>query len=314
MKASFLKHIIFIVGPTAVGKTDVALKLAGEIPSEIISCDSMQVYRDVSIASSKPSLSEQKKVPHHLLDVVSVEEKFDVAVFNRMARKEIEVIFARKRCPIVVGGSGMYMQILLDGIFDAGGKNVALRNKLEERAQTEGPAVLYKELQKVDHAAAAKIHANDARRIVRALEVFYTIQKPISQLRENRSGLWGHYPVTVFGLNRERDELYRRINLRVEQMFSDGLLKEVKAISGRQLSETACRIIGVKEVLSYLAGECDLNAAKELMKMNTRRFAKRQLTWFRRDKRINWLMIGPKDTVELIVKKILKKLEFYEVV
>ncbi|MCC6758486.1 MAG: tRNA (adenosine(37)-N6)-dimethylallyltransferase MiaA [Candidatus Omnitrophica bacterium] len=304
MKSVFSPKIIFIVGPTAVGKTGAALQVANQIPCEVVSCDSMQVYRKISIASSKPSAVEQKRVPHHLLDVVSVEEKFDVAAFNKLAAEAIEKILGQKKYPLVVGGSGMYMQVLLDGIFEAGGQDPSLRKKLESL----GAEKLYGKLKQVDPDAASKIHANDLRRIVRALEVYETTKTPISTLQKQRSGLLKKYPAVIVGLNRERDELYQRINERVEEMFTEGLVNEVKAIAGSQMSLTAQRIIGVSEVMAYLRGEKSLEEAKELMKMNTRRLAKRQLTWFRKDQRIKWLMLKADDTAKKISQDILKEI------
>ncbi len=301
------QKIIFLVGATGVGKTDVALALARDLPCEIVSCDSMQVYREISIANSKPTVSEQKQVAHHLLDVVSVEEKFDVAMFNKLARLAIDAIMAKKKSPLVVGGSGMYIQVLLDGIFESQATDMKLRQQLEALAAAQGVGVLYQQLKKVDPRSAAKIHANDARRIVRALEVFEATKIPISQLQNNRCGLWGQYPTVVFGLDRARDELYDRINGRVEKMFADGLIDEVAAIEKKKLSLTASRIIGVGEVLAYLKGECTLETAKELIKKNTRNLAKRQLTWFRKDKRINWLTVDSKDSAENIAQRILKE-------
>jgi len=300
----FSPKIIFIIGPTAVGKTDIALNIASQIPSEIVSCDSMQVYREISIASSKPSLAQRNKVPHHVLDVISIAEKFDVAAFNIMATSAIESILAKKKYPLVVGGSGMYVQILLDGIFEGGEQDPVLRKKLESM----GAEALYKKLKKVDPDAAEKIHSNDVRRLVRALEVYETTNEPISQLQKQRSGLWGKYEIIIIGLNREREELYEMINQRAEGMFGEGLIKEVKAISDSKMSLTAQRIIGVGEVLAYLRGESTLEEAKELMKMNTRRLAKRQLTWFRKDKRITWLMLKAGDSAQEVSKKILKEI------
>lgn len=308
MKSFISPKIIFIVGATAVGKTDVALEIAKHLPCEIVSCDAMQVYQDVSIASSKPTLDERKAVVHHVLDMVSVEKKFDVSLFNQAARSAIDKILKSQKYPLVVGGSGMYMQVLLDGIFEVGGQDVSVRKKLEDRLMQEGAETLYAELQSVDPQAAAKIHVQDTRRIVRALEVFQITQVPISQLQKKRSGLWQHYPVVVFGLNRLRTELYQRINARVERMWEEGLLEEVRAIKDRSLSLTAQRIIGVREVLDYLQGRCDLQKAKELMKMNTRRLAKRQLTWFRKDQRIHWLEIDQKDDAAVVAQKILKEM------
>jgi tRNA dimethylallyltransferase len=184
LKSFISPKIIFIVGATAVGKTDVALEIAKHLPCEIVSCDAMQVYQDVSIASSKPTLDERKAVVHHVLDMVSVEKKFDVSLFNQAARSAIDKILKSQKYPLVVGGSGMYMQVLLDGIFEVGGQDVSVRKKLEDRLMQEGAETLYAELQSVDPQAAAKIHVQDTRRIVRALEVFQITQVPISQLQK----------------------------------------------------------------------------------------------------------------------------------
>ncbi len=306
MKSYVSKKIIFIVGPTAVGKTDVALALSHQLPCEIVSCDSMQVYREISIATSKPTIDEQKKVVHHLLDVVGVDEKFDVAMFNKAAQCAIKSIESHGKHPLVVGGSGMYMQVLLDGIFEIDNSDLALRKELEARAERQGAASLYEQLKSVDPQGASKIHPNDLRRIVRALEVFELTQTPISELQKKRSGLWENYSVVIFGLDRSRQELYERINTRVEKMFQQGLVDEVKAIMGRNLSLTVRRIIGVREVLAYLNGQCDLEFAKELIKKNTRNFAKRQLTWFRKDKRIQWITVSKSQSAENIAAEILK--------
>ncbi len=309
MTSPVSQKIIFIVGATGAGKTDIALKLAAQWPCEILSCDSMQVYREISIASSKPSLQERQQVSHHLLDVVSVEEKFDVAVFNKMARGLVEQILKDKKIPLIVGGSGMYVQVLLDGIFEGSIPNTLVRQNLEARAKKEGAAVLYEELKITDPDAAAKIHVHDVRRTIRALEVFQTTQTPLSKLQKNCSGLWNKYSVTVFGIEREREELYERINARVEKMFAEGIIDEVKAIEDRNISLTARRIIGVREILAHLKGEGDLNEVKELIKMNTRRFAKRQLTWFRKDKRIHWIAVRKDESSSAVAAKILGEIK-----
>jgi len=303
------KKIIFIVGPTAVGKTDVAVALAGRIKGEIISCDSMQVYRDVAIASNKPSAHDLKKVPHHLIDIISPEEDFDVVRFNTLALNSIRDLWAAGKVPVVSGGSGMYMQILLDGIFKEGKKDVQVRAQLKDRIRDQGTLPLYKELQKVDRAAADKIHPHDERRITRALEVYLTMKKPLSAIQEKRSGLWGRYDVRLFALNRPREELYRRINQRVDAMFDQGLVGEIKKLADRDLSRTAAAIIGVKEVRAFLQDRCGLEEAKEAIKMNTRRLAKRQLTWFRREKRLTWISVNPEDTAEDIAGVIISRMD-----
>ena len=298
------KRIIFIVGPTAVGKTEVAIALARRIKGEIVSCDSMQVYRDVAIASNKPSAQDLKKVPHHLIDIVPPEQDFDVVRFNTLALKAVRNILAAGKVPVIAGGSGMYMQILLDGIFKEGKKDSSVREGLKARLQEQGSLALYTELQKVDRETADKIHPNDARRIIRALEVYRTTQQPLSQVQKKRSGLWGKYDVRLFALDRPREELYARINQRVDAMFDAGLVKEIQGLEHRPLSKTAASIIGIKEVRACLQGQDGLDEAKALMKMNTRRLAKRQLTWFRKEKRLKWIFLQKTDKVEEIVNGI----------
>ena len=302
------KKIIFIVGPTAAGKTDVAFSLAQKISGEIISCDSMQIYKQISIASSKPHEEMRDTVPHHLFDIISVEEDFDVGVFNKLALEAIGSIIGGGKVPIIVGGSGMYMQILLDGIFEVNEVDQDIRESLEKRAVEEGNGIIYDELKRVDPEAAAKIHPNDVRRIIRALEVFIATNKPISEFRKDREGLWNKCDVKIFALNRDRKELYSGIEQRVEEMFKGGLVEEIRNLSGLNISRTAGVIIGVPEVLGYLKGEYDIDRAKYLMKLNTRHFAKRQLTWFRKEKRIKWIMVQKNDSVEDVVETIMENL------
>ncbi len=305
------QKIIFVVGPTAVGKTDVALKLAKKCNGEIVSCDSMQVYKEISIASNKPSADILDGIKHHLIDIISVEQEFNAAIFNQLAKDAIGAIHKQNKIPIVTGGSGMYMQVLLDGIFgdsakegQAGVKDPQRRRELEQRAEEQGCGALHVELERVDPGAAARIHSHDKRRIIRALEVYEGTKKPISQLQGSRRGLWGEYDIAVFALNRERAQLYQRIDQRVEDMLAAGLIDEVKQLDGMRLSPTVEQLIGIKEVKGYLDGDYDLDRAKYLMQRNTRHFAKRQLTWFRKDKRLEWIMIEENDPAQGIVEKI----------
>ena len=296
--------IIFIVGPTAVGKSDAAHVLARQIQGEIVSCDSMQVYREINIITNKPSLKARREVPHHLVDIISVREEFDVARFNTLALAAIEAVHAKGAVPIVVGGSGMYMQILLDGIFEGGAKDELLREELKAQAQTYGSGFLYGKLKIADPEAAAGIHPNDLRRIIRALEVCHAGEGPISKRRQDRSGLWGRYDITAVALRMDREALYDRINRRVEAMFQQGVVAEIRKLAGVPLSLTAGRIIGVREIQGYCEGAYDEARAKELMKLNTRRFAKRQMTWFLKEKRLNWITVKKDDTVEDVVREI----------
>ena len=303
-----LKKIIFIVGPTAVGKSEVAACVAKKKSAEIVSCDSMQVYKEIQIANNKPSLKIRQNIPHHLIDVVSVAERFDVASFNQLASQAIQEIHDRRHWPLIVGGTGLYMQVLLDGIFEAKEIDLDLREELLQQAQDKGPEVLYNQLKLKDPRAAQKLHPHDLKRVVRALEVFLTEQQPISQLQKKRQGLWGQYDIQIFGLNCDRKKLYQKINERVERMFEEGLVDEIQSLQDLPLSQTASMIIGVKEVRGFLDGIYELEEAKELMKRNTRRLAKRQLTWFRKEKRIRWIDIdetqSPEKTAEVILKEV----------
>jgi tRNA dimethylallyltransferase len=300
--------IIFIVGPTAAGKSGVALETAKFCNGEIISCDAMQIYKEIRIASNRPSDNEIEQVPHHLVGFLSVTEDFDVARFNHLARESISSVLTRDKVPIVVGGSGMYVSILLDGIFSSGGRDNELREQLMEQAENSGSKYLYDRLCSLDPAAAAKVHSNDLRRIIRALEVIEVDKSPISQLQGKREGLWGKYNITIYCISRERDDLYDRINSRVEKMFAAGIIDEIKRLENLKLSRTAGALIGVKEVRAYLDGVIELEEAKEQLKRNTRRYAKRQLTWFRKDQRLKWILIKDEDEKE-IAQRIIEDLK-----
>jgi len=301
--------IVFVVGPTAVGKTDIAFHLAQTLNAEIVSCDAMQVYREVNVVNEKPPSWMRDKVPHHLIDVVSVQESFDVSVFNRLAVAAVQDIHSRGKPAVIAGGSGMYMQVLLDGLFEGEHKDPELRRRLEERAVKEGAAVLYEELKQADPLAADRIHPNDQRRVIRALEVFSLTEQPISSLQKIRKGLWGTVPIQLFALNRSRPELYQRINLRVDRMLEGGLVEEVEFLRQKELSQTAKEMLGLPEIIRYLDGECDLSEAGEQLKMNTRRFAKRQLTWFRREDRLEWVELKNEDQAKDVAGRLVKLIE-----
>ncbi len=258
--------------------------------------------------TNKPDASILQAVAHHLIDVICVQEEFNVGQFNRLALEAIDHIHARARVPLVVGGSGLYMQVLLDGIFSDAEKNESVRQRFKEEARIHGTPYLYAQLKESDPQAAARIHPNDERRIVRALEVYVTCQQRISILHKNRTGLWGKYAVEIFALTLEREVLYSRINQRVDRMFANGAVDEIRDLQGVVLSPTAGRLIGVREIQGYLAGEYDENRARELMKLNTRRLAKRQLTWFRKEKRAQWITLGKEDPPEAIADQLMKRL------
>jgi len=299
-----LKKIIFIVGPTAVGKSQAALFLARRIEGEIISCDSMQVYKEINIANDKPLQEVLAAVPHHLINIVSVEEVFDVEWFNTEATRVIKDIHNRGHIPVIVGGSGLYMQVLLDGIFQGAPRNEELRKDLERLAKKKGNEFIHQQLQKKDPQAALKIHPHNLKKMIRALEVCVTAKQPISILQKNRQGIWGKYDIRLVALNRDREELYQRINQRVERMFQEGLVDEIKDLDNKKWGRTADGIIGVNEVRDYLKGHCDLEQAIEQTQLNTRHFAKRQLTWFRKEERLQWIFLKSGDTPEDIANQI----------
>lgn len=291
LQSSKKPPIIFIVGPTAVGKTEVAVRLAKRINAEIISCDSMQLYRHMDIISSKPSQAQRKGILHHLIDAVSPLKEYDVAMFRKAALKKIGDILKKKKNPLFVGGTGLYLSILIDGIFDIKIADEKIRKRLYREAERFGSAYLHARLKKADPQAAEKVHSRDTKRIVRALEVFQATGRPISELQKKRIGLSDKYDIKIFCLTMSRDRLYKRIDERVDKMFKNGLMGEAKRLFKLKLSRTASCAIGLRELKGHFDGQYDLEEAKRLMKRNTRRYAKRQLTWFRKDARIKWVNV-----------------------
>jgi len=302
------KTIIFIIGPTAVGKSKVALALARQIGGEIISCDSMQIYKGMDIITSKPGVFLRNKIKHHLIGIISPLKEFDSSKYRKVALKKINEIILKGKVPVFAGGTGLYVSTLINGIFEEKNTSPLIRNKLYKQAKEYGNKYLYEKLKKADNAAVKLIHPNDTRRIVRALEVFKITGKPISSLQKNREGLSKDYKIKIFCLNMDRLSLYRKIDNRVNSMFKAGLLKEVKGLLKKKLSKTSRYAIGIRELDGYLKGKYDLEEAKRLMKRNSRHYAKRQLTWFRKDKRIKWINIKEKDKPQQVAQRILRRI------
>ena len=300
--------LTFIVGPTAVGKSEIGLRAAPCLDAQIVCCDAMQVYKEISIASDKPSLQARSRILHHLVDIISVTEDFNVARYRQLAMAAINDIQACGKMPLIVGGTGMYMSVLLDGIFEGVAVGEDLREELIQELSAKGGVFMHERLRTLDPQAAAKIHPNDPQRIIRALGVALSTGKPISSLQQKREGLWGKLPIKLFALNRAREELYQRAEARIEEMFARGLVEEIKQVAALPLSATARKIIGIPEVMGYLKGEHDLERAKYLMKLNTRHYVKRQLTWFRRDKRMTWIDIAPNQSAAQVADKVLEKM------
>ncbi len=299
-----MNKLIFIVGPTATGKSDLAFRLAKKVKGEIISCDSMLIYKEPSIITSKPSPNMLKEIKHHFVNIISVKDTYNVFTYFKDAKNLIEKYFGK--IPLIIcGGTGLYFKAILDGIFEGISSNEELRTALKKEAELKGKEYLYNRLKEVDPITAEKVSPNDLKRIIRALEVYYLSGAPISLKQKESRGLWKRFPMKIFGLYLPRAILYDRINNRVEKMFAEGAVEEVARIRKISLSITASKIIGIREISLYLDGKVNLEEAKEMMKKNTRHFAKRQITWFKRDNRIEWINVENK-SVDVICEEILK--------
>lgn len=286
------KPLIILTGPTAVGKTALSIKLAKAIQGEIISADSMQVYRGMDIGSAKVTTEEMDGVPHYLIDVLDPDEEFNVVVFQKLAREAMEKIYANGHIPIIAGGTGFYIQAILNEIaFTETETDDSYRKQLEQQAQEYGAQRLHDQLKEVDPQAAVDIHPNNVKRVIRALEFYKETGTKISEHNEAERQKQSPYNFAYFVLNMDRQKLYERIELRIDQMLEQGLIEEV-----RQLQEKGCHAgmvsmqgLGYKEILAYLQGECTLEEAIYILKRDTRHFAKRQLTWFRREREVCWI-------------------------
>ncbi len=286
------KPLVILTGPTAVGKTKLSIALAKAIGGEIISADSMQVYRHMDIGSAKIRQEEMEGIPHHLIDILDPEEEFNVVRFQALAKESLAQIYGRNRIPIVAGGTGFYIQALLYDIdFAKNADHLKLRRELEALAEEKGAEALHGMLKEVDPKAAEQIHANNKKRVIRALEYYKLTGERISEHNEAQQQKQSPYNGVYFVLNDERERLYERIDARVDAMLAEGLLEEVKALKDMGLSREMVSMqgLGYKELLSYLDGEISFLEAVRILKRDTRHFAKRQLTWFRREREVIWL-------------------------
>ncbi len=283
------RKIVFIIGPTGVGKTQAGLLLSGLMPCEFISADSMQVYRGMDIITDKLPKKLLRKYRHYLVDILSPSKEYNAADFCRSAKNAISRILKKEKTPVVIGGTGLYVNSLLYGIFQEVSRSDRVRKRLHDLAQERGIEFLYERLKQADPQAASKIGSNDLRRIIRALEVYEVTNKPISALQKQKTGLTEDYDIYIFGLRRQRDDLYKRIEQRIDFMLNAGLLDEVRQLLKNKLSRTAYMCIGVREVEKYFKGEISLDEAVRLLKRNSRHFAKRQMTWFNKNNDIQWI-------------------------
>lgn len=288
------KPLIVILGPTAVGKTGTSIRVALRLNGEIISTDSMQIYKYMNIGTAKPTKEEMKGIKHHMIDVVAPDRDFTVADFQRTARACIKQIQSKGKLPIAVGGTGLYINSLVYNMdFTETVSDPELREELKKLANERGNEHLFKMLERVDSETADRLHPNDVKRVIRALEVYHCSGKPISYYhRQSRKTIISYNPIMI-GLRMNRKDLYRRINERVDKMIEEGLVEEVKVLLAKGYSREMNSMLGLgyKEIIAYLEGKCSLEEAVEILKRDTRRFAKRQFTWFRRDDRIFWIDI-----------------------
>lgn len=309
-----MAHTVALVGPTAVGKTDISIELARRLDAEIIGCDSMQVYRGMAALTQQPTEAQCAAVPHHLIDCIGPTESFSVGQYRPLALSMIEAIHRRGKTALIVGGTGLYLKALTHGLCEAPPGNGTVRARLWEAVEREGSEAHHRRLQTIDPLAASKIHPRDARRVVRALEVYEVTGRPLSNFwRSAPTGTWDRAgeaaSITVIGLTRPREELYERINRRVKRMIEDeAVLEEARGFRGLLLSLTARKIHGLQFLVRYLNCEISREETIRVWQQQVRNYARRQLTWFRADPKIQWLTVGsaeaPEDTAARILDAI----------
>lgn len=310
--------LVIIAGPTAVGKTDISVRLAKKIGGEIISADSIQVYKGLDIGSAKVTADEMQGVPHHLIDVIEPEVQYDAAAFQQMAQEAIQTVYSHGHIPILTGGTGFYIQALLyviDFSGEADAEKQPVRARLEAQAQTaEGRAQLWEQLCQCDPDASREIHPNNVKRVIRAVEYYILHGTPISAHNKTERARPSGFSEAFFVLTDQREQLYARIDRRVDQMVAAGLYDEVKALRARGLTaqNTSMQGIGYKEMLACLDGQCTAEEAAELIKLHSRNYAKRQLTWFRREKNVIWTDISEfhydkEEITQWIMKQCMKR-------
>lgn len=305
------RKILIIVGPTAVGKTTLSLELADRLKdAEIISADSRQIYKFMDIGTAKPSADELSRIRHHFIDIKFPDEYYSAGKFGKEARQVIKKLQEQGKRPIVVGGSGLYIRALVDGFFDKQIYDESVKAKLKLQIKESGLEPLYQRLQQVDPESAQKIHPNDGHRIVRALEVYELTGVPLSEFQKESAKKADFEPV-IIGLTRDRNELYQIIEKRVDQMIERGLIEEVISLKEKGYGENlnSMQTVGYKEVFQFLAHKIDRDEMIKLIKQHTRNYAKRQLTWFRKDERIHWINLERNVATKNYVQDILAQLQ-----
>ena len=299
--------VIFIVGPTAVGKSRVAIPVAKALGTEILTADSTQVYRGMDVGTDKPRLEEREGVPHRLIDLVAPDEPFNAGLYRRAALREIARLHADGRVPLVVGGTGLYIRTLAYGLWEGPPADWGLRRELLEEEAVHGDGYLWGRLEQVDPALAVTLHARDRNKIVRALEVAIRTGVPLSAWHERHQFQERPFRSIMIGLTMDRAVLYRRIDARVLREIDDGLLEETRALLGRGYDDTlgSMKALGYRQMAGYVKGRYEWDEAVRRLQRDTRHFAKRQLTWFRSDPAVHWLTIGEDEAVEQIAQRVL---------
>ena len=297
-------RVIAVMGPTAVGKTRLVLQLAKDVGAEIINADSMQIYRFMDIGTAKPTLADREEVAHHLLDIVDPDQDFDASRYSQLAREVIRSLDEQGKIAIVVGGTGLYLKAVFHGLFPGPFSDPVIRQRLHKEAEKKGGSQLYHRLQEVDSTTAQRLHPHDLFRIIRALEVWECSGRPLSVLQEEHSFSERPFRTLKIGLNRPRPELYERINRRVEEMMATGLLQEVRELLNRGYGShlRSMQALGYRHMVQHLEDGVEIEKVTETMKRDTRRYAKRQMTWFRGDQEINWYHPEAVDIVGLARK------------
>lgn len=304
--------VLVLAGPTAVGKSALALNVARILNTDIISADSAQIYSMLDIGTAKPSLKEQKQTRHHLINMVNPDENYSVADYQRDAKAIIRDIRCSGKIPFMVGGTGLYIRAVIEGYaFGSKGADQNLRDEYAKVAEEQGLAALYCRLKSIDAEAASKIHPHDRKRIIRALEVYSLEGEPISEQVKKTAGSESGYDAILFGLYMERQQLYKRIEERVDRMMKDGFLQEVEKLykQGFHKNDPGMQVLGYRQLYAYITGDCSLDDAVSEIKKQTRNLAKRQLTWFRREREIEWLKTSDQQSIQSLSEIICKKVK-----
>jgi tRNA dimethylallyltransferase len=307
------KPVVVILGPTAVGKSRVAIDIAKRLGTDILTADSRQVYRGMDVGTDKPPVAARQGISHHLIDLVNPDQPFNAGLFRRHATELIDALHRQRRLPLVVGGTGLYVRILLQGLCEAPPSDPVVRAQLCEEVRVLGHEHLYARLAAADPVTAAKLHPRDASKIIRALEVHHLSGVPMSAYQAEHGFTDRPFSTLVIGLNREREHLYRRIEARIDWQLDHGILEETRDLLARgyRRDGPAMTGLGYRHAAAYLAGECGHEEMVRLFKRDTRRFAKRQMTWFRREAKTNWLMIPESEPLEATAERAMRLIDSF---